>query len=300
MNPYFARIALGIVAILMCRGRFLKSLAVGFTHYTVQALLIALMGEAPATGASRLPLAVQVVFFPITALPERFGILVPFGPLLNSGCAGLAFFIVWRALDRRAPTSGGPGAARSSTTFLGDAFNAVLDVALRRVARRVQARGGLPDSWRGLVDNVASGSVKVQDAEQSVVDWMHSLQAGTTEVQSVQDGARYWVVVGKGLWGLWTVTIATRGFLRIKRTVYTLCLLTPDLAGKFGDLLFKATGDSRQFKWASVSALTDEDLEALRHFVLNVVRAAPRDQWDALIAREVHNRFDDVAPAETH
>jgi hypothetical protein len=299
MNPYFARIALGFVAILMCRGRFLKSLAVGFTHFTVQGLLIALVGEAPATGASRLPLAVQVVFFPITALPEHFGILLPLGPLLNSGCVALAFFLVWRAFDRGAPNSGGPGAARSSTTFLGDAFNAVLDVALRHIAGRVQARGGLPDSWRGLVNNVASGSVKVQDAEQSVVGWMHSVQAGTTEVQNVQDGARYWVFVGKGLWGMWTVTIAARGFLRIKRMVYTLCLLTPDLASKFGDLLFKATPDSRQFKWVTVSAFTEEDLEALRHFVSTVVRASPRDQWDSLIAHEIHHRFNEVAPAET-
>jgi hypothetical protein len=90
-----------------------------------------------------------------------------------------------------------------------------------------------------------------------------------------------------------------QGFLRIKRTVYALCLVTPDLASKFGDLSFKATPGAGQFKWVAVSAFTEEDLKALRHLVSNVVQAAPRNQWDYLISREIHNRFNEIVPAKT-
>ncbi len=99
MNPFLLRMALGFAGILRFRDKFLKSLAIAFTHYSVQGLLIALVGEGPATGATRLPLALQVVFFPITILPEKHGIIIPYGPILNSSVVGLIFLGGFLALD---------------------------------------------------------------------------------------------------------------------------------------------------------------------------------------------------------
>jgi hypothetical protein len=93
----------------------------------------------------------------------------------------------------------------------------MLSLALSRFAKGVQARGGLPDSWRGLMNNVTDGSVKVGDTKRSVANWMDSVQANTTEIQSTQDGARYWVSAAKMLWDMWTVTVAAQGLFGTKR-----------------------------------------------------------------------------------
>ena len=297
LNPHFVRITLGIVAILAFRTTFLKSLAVGFAHFSVQGLLIALAGDAPATGAPRLPLALQLVFFPITILPEKHGILVPFGPFLNSGFVGLVFLLAFRALNRGANNPGEPDAARPSTTFVHDGLNALLSLALSRFAKGVQARGGLPDSWRGLMNNVTDGSVKVGDTKRSVANWMDSVQASTTEIQSTQDGARYWVSAAQMLWGMWTVTVAAQGLFGTKKMVYSLCLVTPELMAKFGDPLLKAALDGGRVKWVPVSSFAEEDGKTLRLLAANVVQVAPRTQWDSLIKRELHTRFSEIVPA---
>jgi hypothetical protein len=99
------------------------------------------------------------------------------------------------------------------------------------------------------------------------------------------------------LWGLWTVTVAARGFLGTRRTVYSLCFVTPELAEKFGNPALKAGLDTGHIKWVSVSRFTEEDGKALQHFVLNVVQVAPRAQWDILVARELHTRFNETDSA---
>lgn len=243
MNPYLAQIALGMAALLMLRGRFLKSLAVGFTHYSVQTLLIALAGEGAATGAPHLPLVVQLIFFPITMLPERYGILIPFGPLLNSGFVGLVSLAALRALDRKVETPDLGGAAPPP-------------------------------------------------------DWLHSFRASTTEAQNIQDGARYWVSTGKILWGIWTVTVAARGFLGIRKMIYAVCVVPPDPTGKFPVPSLQAAFEAKRIKWVPVSSFTEEDGRALEHFVSNVVQVEPRERWDLLITRELQARFKPLAEAQ--
>jgi hypothetical protein len=248
MNPYLLQLTLGFAAILTFRSALLKSLAVGYTHYTVQRFLIALAGDAPATGTLGLPLPLRFVFFPITVLPESYGVRIPFGQFLNSGVVGLAFFVIIRALNDQARSSG------------------------------IQKYAGFPESWNRLAGNAPSESVNIHPRKQPVVDWVRTVQASTTEIQNTQNGARYWVSAGKMPWGVWAITVAAQGFLGMKRAVYSLCLVTPELANKLGGASVKEALRAGHIKMMAVSRFADADGTALTHVVSSVVQTAPPDE----------------------
>ncbi len=87
--------------------------------------------------------------------------------------------------------------------------------------------------------------------------------------------------------------VLAQGFLGTKRTLYRLCLVKSDLAHKFDDPLFKAALDtSKHTKWILVPSLTEQDGTTIHHLVSNIVQAAPKTQWDSLIERELHTRFN--------
>lgn len=120
-------------------------------------------------------------------------------------------------------------------------------------------------------------------------------------MRNIQDGTTYVLSGGRPLRGMWLVTVAAQRWLGMKRTVFRVCIITPELSFKFGDMSITLTVNMENTTWknttcVSVSSFKDEDFTALYEAVSHTVQTAPRSVWDSFIRRDIQNRLTEIPP----
>lgn len=124
--------------------------------------------------------------------------------------------------------------------------------------------------------------------------------ARTSTVRNIQDGTTYVLSGGRPLRGMWLVTVAAQRWLGMKRTAFRVCIITPELSFKIGDLSITLNVNMKNTTWkntacVSVSSFKDEDFTALYEAVSHTVQTAPRSVWDSFVQGEIR-RLTEILP----